>query len=233
VRPARLPCSVSARVQLSQRLNSNISLLAAKLGIRRIRLLRGWKSDFCLDNEYRTKVNANASREAMSVLRVPKLASTYLVRAVLMTATREVLAENVYWESTTDDDLGSAKNDEQFKTDLAKSADLSALNTMPRSDLEVSVQVSDSNGEEQVAITLTNPANRVAFFVRAEVTYGADGNEILPITYDDNYITVFPHEVRTIVPKFAGEPGKSAPGGLPPALRVEGYNVAKTVISLK
>jgi hypothetical protein len=83
-------------VQLSQRLNSNISLLAAKLGIRRIRLLRGWKSDFCLDNEYRTKVNANASREAMSVLRVPKLASPYLVRAVLMTATREVLAENVY-----------------------------------------------------------------------------------------------------------------------------------------
>jgi exo-1,4-beta-D-glucosaminidase len=109
---------------------------------------------------------------------------------------------------------------------------MSALNTMPRSDLDVSAQISDSNGEEQVAITLTNPANRVAFFVRAEVTHGADGNEILPITYD-NYITVFPHEVRTIVAKFAGEPDKSAPGGLPPALRVEVYNVAKKVISLK
>ena len=95
------------------------------------------------------------------------------------------------------------KNDEQFKTDLAKWADMSALNTMPRSDLDVSAQVSDSNGEKQVTITLTNPGNRVAFFVRAEVTQGADGNEILPITYDDNYITVFPHETRTIVAKFA------------------------------
>ena len=178
-------------------------------------------------------IAANSSREAMTVPRVPKLASTHFVRAALMTATRNVLAENVYWESTADDDLGSAKNDEQFKTDLVKWADMSALNTMPRSDLDVSAQVSDSNGERQVTITLTNPADRVAFFVRAEVTQGSDGNEILPITYNDNYITVFPHEVRTIVAKFYAGPGRSAPGGLVPALRVEGYNVAKKVISLK
>ncbi len=178
-------------------------------------------------------IEANTSREAMAVPRVPKLAATHLVRVALMTATREVLAENVYWESTTDDDLGSARNDQQFKTDLTKWADMSALNTMPRSDLDVSAQISDSNGEKQVTITLTNPGSRVAFFVRAEVTQGADGNEILPITYDDNYITVFPHEIRTIVAKFAAGPGGSAPGGLFPALRVEGYNVAKKVISLK
>ncbi len=98
----------------------------------------------------------------------------------------------MYWESTTDDDLGSAKNDEQFKTNLSQWADMSALNTMPRSELDVSAQISESNGQKQVTITLANPANRVAFFVRAEVTQGADGNEILPITYDDNYITVFP-----------------------------------------
>jgi exo-1,4-beta-D-glucosaminidase len=47
----------------------------------------------------------------------------------------------------------------------------------------------------------------VAFFVRAEVTHEADGNEILPITYDDNYITVFPHEIWTIVARFAAVPG--------------------------
>jgi exo-1,4-beta-D-glucosaminidase len=178
-------------------------------------------------------IEANSSREGITVPRVPKLASTHFVRAVLMTATRDVLAENVYWESNTDDDLGSAKNDEQFKTDLVKWADMSALNTMPRSDLDVSAQVSDRNAEKQVTITLANPANRVAFFVRAEVTQGADGNEILPITYDDNYITIFPHEVRTIVAKFATQLSQSAPGGLVPALRVEGYNVAKKVISLK
>jgi exo-1,4-beta-D-glucosaminidase len=74
----------------------------------------------------------------------------------------------------------------------------------------------------------------VAFFVRAEVTQGADGNEILPITYDDNYITVFPHETRTIVASFDDARfQESAPASLTPALRVEGYNVTKKVISLK
>ena len=63
------------------------------------------------------------------------------------------------------------------------------------------------DGEKQATIRLTNPANRVAFFVRAEVTHGADGNEILPITCNDNYITVFPHEIWTIVARFAAVPG--------------------------
>lgn len=69
----------------------------------------------------------------------------------------------------------------------------------------------------------------MAFFVRAEVTQGADGEEILPITYDDNYITIFPHETRTIEAIF-NLPGSGVGS---PALRVEGYNVAKKVVALR
>jgi len=173
----------------------------------------------------------NTSREAMTVPRIPNLDPTYLVRAVLMNATDRVLAENVYWGSATDDDLGDAKNDEQFATKLAAWADMSALNTMPRSELDVSAQVhiSEVSGEEHVTITLANPGSHVAFFLRAEVTQGNDGEEILPITYDDNYITVFPHETRTIEATFSN----SSSGGRAPGLRVEGYNVAKRVFSLQ
>jgi exo-1,4-beta-D-glucosaminidase len=174
-------------------------------------------------------VGPNTSREAMTVPRIPNLDPVYLVRAVLMEATDNVLAENVYWESTTDDDLGGAKNDEQFRTGLAKWGDLSALNTMPRSEVEVSTRVSESNGESKVAITLANPTSHVAFFMRGEITQGADGAEILPTMYDDNYVTVFPHETRTIVATFS----MSAPASRAAALRVEGYNVPKRVFPLK
>ena len=100
---------------------------------------------------------------------------------------------------------------------------------MPQSDLEISAEVSASNGERKVTITLVNPAGHVAFFVRAEITQTPDGDEILPITYNDNYITVFPHETRTVVATFSS----SAPPAYAPALRVEGYNVAKRVLLLK
>jgi len=173
-------------------------------------------------------VGPNTSMVAMTVPRIPNLDSTYLVRAALMNATDKVLVESVYWGSATDDDLGDSKNDEQFTTKLATWADMSALNTMPRSDLDVSRQLSEANGEEHVAVTLSNSGNHIAFFVRAEVTQGADGEEILPVTYNDNYITVFPHEVRTIEASFS----QLLPGIPTPALRVEGYNVAKRVFSL-
>ncbi len=174
-------------------------------------------------------IGPNTSREAMTVPRVPNLNSTYLVRAALMDATDKVFAENVYWDSITNDDLGEARNDEQFKTTLTKWADMSALNTMPRSDVEVSTEVSESSGETKVAITLANLTNQVAFFLRAEITQGPDGQEILPITYNDNYITIFPHEARTVVATFS----KSAASGPAPALRLEGYNVAKKILPLE
>jgi len=176
-------------------------------------------------------VAANTSGEAMTVPRIPNLASLYLVRAVLMSPSEQVLAESVYWGSATDDDLGEAKNDEQFATRLATWADMSALNTMPRGDLNVSAQAHapQTNGEEHVTITLANPGDRVAFFVRAEVTQGNDGEEILPITYDENYITVFPHERRTIEAVF----NRSAARAGPPALRVEGYNLGKRIFPLQ
>jgi exo-1,4-beta-D-glucosaminidase len=167
-----------------------------------------------------------SSIAAMSVARIPGLSSTYFVRCRMSAANGTVLADNTYWESTTDDDLGSPKNDDQFTTKLVKWANLSALDTMPRSEVTASSKFSESNGEGTARITLTNRSNHIAFFLRAEITKGADGEEVLPITYEDNYVTLYPHEARTLVATFA----TSALDGRPAGLRVEGYNVAKKIV---
>jgi len=171
-------------------------------------------------------IGPNTSASAMTVGRIAGIPSTYLMRATLRNADNTVLAENVYWGSTTDDDLGEAKNDEQFKTSLVQWADMSALNAMPRTDVAVSSSFSQRNGEGVVKITLKNSSSHVAFFLRAEVTEGIDGEEVLPITYDDNYISVFPQESRTITATFR----TSELAGRKPALRLEGYNVGKRVL---
>ena len=95
--------------------------------------------------------------------------------------------------------------------------------------MSAQVRPAEADGTRHVAITLANPGNHVAFFVRAEVTRGNDGEEILPITYDDNYVTVFPHEARTIEASY----GALAAGAAAPALRVEGYNLAKKIVALR
>jgi exo-1,4-beta-D-glucosaminidase len=93
-------------------------------------------------------IGPNTSASAMTVGRIAGIPSTYLLRATLRNAdSNTVLAEKVYWGSTADDDLGEAKNDEQFKTSLVKWADMSTLNAMPRADVAVSSSFSRRNGE--------------------------------------------------------------------------------------
>ena len=174
-------------------------------------------------------IPANASAVAMTIRRVPGLDPVYLVRCQLRDAMEALLAENVYWQSADDDDLGDPKNDEQFKTNLVKWAGMSALNVMPAAQLKTSSNFTVSNGDVAAKITLTNDSSHIAFFLRAEITKGMDGEEILPITYDDNYITVFPHETRTIDGHFH----LPAQATWSPALRLEGYNVGKKVLAMR
>jgi exo-1,4-beta-D-glucosaminidase len=174
-------------------------------------------------------IPANTSAVAMTIRRVPGLDPVYLVRCQLRDATEALLAENVYWQSADDDDLGDPKNDGQFKTNLVKWAGMAALNVMPAAQLKTRSNFTVTNGDIAAKITLTNDSSHIAFFLRAEITKGMDGEEILPITYDDNYITVFPHETRTIDGHFH----LPAQATWSPALRLEGYNVGKKVLAMQ
>jgi exo-1,4-beta-D-glucosaminidase len=172
-------------------------------------------------------VGAHASAKAITVGRIPRIGPTYFVRCDLRDENGTLLSDNVYWASTTDDDLGDAKKDEQFKTDLAHWADMSAVNNMPKAEVGVTSSVAWKDDTGLATITLSNNSSHVAFFLRAEITKGQDGQEVLPITYDDNYVTVFPHEKRTITATVS----KSFLGNASPGLRVEGYNVASKTYS--
>ena len=166
-------------------------------------------------------VGAGTSIEAMTMARDRTLSPVFFVRCMVKDASDRVLAENVYWASNSDDDLGSPKDYDQFKTQLAQWADFSALNGLPAVTVAASGVVSTAEGMEAASVTLKNDSSHVAFFVRAEVTSG--GEEILPISYDDNYITLFPHETRKLTARFRR--GEHSSGPL--SLRVEGYNVSK------
>jgi exo-1,4-beta-D-glucosaminidase len=118
-------------------------------------------------------VAARSSAETMTVARIKDTGPVYFVRCDLRDETGKMIAENSYWNSSVDDDLGEPKNDVQFKTELAQWSDLSTLNTMPRVSVKASANLSREEDDGTATITLTNPTNHIAFFIRAEVTAGA------------------------------------------------------------
>ena len=97
---------------------------------------------------------------------------------------------------------------------------------MPRTTVQMSARTTVADGVSTVAIHLRNPSPHIAFFVRATVSASRNGNEILPIEYDDNYITIFPGdfaELHATLPR----------GTQPHWVRLEGYNTPAISIELK
>jgi exo-1,4-beta-D-glucosaminidase len=62
----------------------------------------------------------------------------------------------------------------------------------------------------------------VAFFIRASVRRGKQGDEVLPVLWDDGYITLLPGEARELAATYAAKDL----GGATPVVSVEGWNVA-------
>jgi exo-1,4-beta-D-glucosaminidase len=160
----------------------------------------------------------SSSKDVLTIARIPGLTAVYFVQLQMNDAHGKLLAENVYWQSQTDDEIGPPSNDSQFSAKEVQWANMSDLNNMPAARVGVSGTCESANGESRVDIKLTNNSGHIAFFLRAEVTK-ENGEEILPIRYDDNYVTIFPHESRTIAARY------DSLAGFKPSLRLQGYNL--------
>ena len=156
----------------------------------------------------------------------PADSPVFFIRCELLDAGGAVLTENVYWQSQQPDDVGPPANDTAFDSRQISWADMTALNIMVKPRLEVSAS-RDASGPDEVSIGLHNPTPAIAFFQRAELLTAPDGDEILPITYDDNYVTVFPGEtveVRGRVPTGGPTPGW---------VRVTGYGGEPVIVAVR
>ncbi|MBV8930493.1 MAG: glycoside hydrolase [Mycobacteriaceae bacterium] len=193
-----------------------------RLGVRvRVYDLQGnVRADRRVDN---LAVNSGGAVQAMTLPRGLAGSNVYFVRCQLFNHDGETVADNAYWQSQQPDDLGDPSNDSPFDFTQASWADMTALNYMTRVPLEVSATKTSTPDDDAVAIRLRNPTPNIAFFERAEILSDRDGDEILPIQYDDNYVTVFPGETVELH-GATPTPGKAANW-----VRVSGYNTVPIV----
>ncbi len=166
-----------------------------------------------------------AREHVLDIPRIDGVSPAYFVRCQLSSPAGAPITDNVYWQSTTDDNLGGPENDSAFVLNELGWADFTSLNTMPRAKPGISATLTRKRDESLATVTLANPSRHIAFFMRAEVTKGPDGDEVLPITYEDNYVTLFPGESQTLWARFRTDDL----GGQRPYLRLEGYNVTPQI----
>jgi exo-1,4-beta-D-glucosaminidase len=96
-------------------------------------------------------------------------------------------------------------------------ADFTAVNNLARAKVKVSSALKGNGGE----VTLANTSNGVAFFIELQINKGATTDPVLPVRWQDNYISLLPNERKTVKVAYAD----SDLGGAKPTLAVQGWNV--------
>lgn len=113
------------------------------------------------------------------------------------------LADNFYWLSGKPDVLDEAKTT-WYVTPNASFADFSALNELLLTQVELKVERRVREGQDWLwDVTLSNDTDRIAFFLELSLLKDRHGDPVLPVRWDDNYVSLLPHEHKTIRVRFA------------------------------
>src|SRR5215470_10543802 len=161
---------------------------------------------------------ADSTAKIFEVPQVEGLSGAYFLDLRVTDEADKLVGSNFYWLSSKPETLDWAKSN-WFTTPTASYADFTSLAQLPKVKLRVASRT-ESKGEESITrVTLDNPGKTPAFFVRLKVNKG--GEEILPVIWQDNYITLLPGEKREITATYR----TADLGSTKPEVEIKGWNV--------
>ena len=171
-------------------------------------------------NESTIDVPADGVAKVITLPDISDLSPTYFLSLQIQDANGKQVGSNFYWLSNKPETIDWAKSN-WYTTPTLQYADFTALSQLPKVKLTVSDH-SEKQGEDEVThVTLENSSQSLAFFVRLKVDKGRGGDEILPVLWEDNYVSLLPGEKREITATYRA----SELGAAKPFVEVSGWNV--------
>ena len=186
---------------------------------------------YALDGTLKTSQTANklsvAANHTAAVLTLSSpsgISGAYLIKLILKDSAGKEIDRNVYWWSSKTDKLDWANSD-WFHTPTTQYANLSGLTGMAKTTVSVTTNSTSSGSDETTTVKLTNTGSGKvpAFFVEAKLRDGA-GNQVTPVYWSDNDVTLWPGESITLTVKYAAVSGT-------PQVQISGINVASSTVS--
>jgi exo-1,4-beta-D-glucosaminidase len=177
-------------------------------------LAQQWSQDSTLD------APADSTNKILTVPDLPTPSPVSFLVLRLTDSSGNLVGSNFYWLSSKPDTLDWEKSN-WYTTPSSQFADFTALSQLPKVKLQVGSR-SETKGDETIThVTVENPSQSLAFFVRLKVDKGKGGDEILPVIWQDNYISLLPGEKQEITATYhTRDLGK-----VKPVVEVSGWNL--------
>jgi exo-1,4-beta-D-glucosaminidase len=141
-------------------------------------------------------IDENASKKIHDMPKLQGLTTTYFLDLRLKDQQGEIVGRNFYWLSTKEDVL-DWKNTQWHVTPNKSYADMTGIDEMPAAKVEVMFSSNESEGRVEVPVKLKNLSDKIAFFTELTLQ-DSNGSAILPVYWEDNYVTLLPGEERDV-----------------------------------
>jgi exo-1,4-beta-D-glucosaminidase len=164
--------------------------------------------------EAKMDAGPDSSTRVFNVPEIAGLSGTWFLQLKLENPQGKTVSENFYWFSTTAETLQWDKGT-WYTTPTKSFADYTALETLPA----VALKVASKSAERSTTVTVTNPSRSLAFAVHLKVKKGADGEEVLPVLWEDNYFSLLPGQTRQVTATYGSL------GNAKAVVQVDGWNV--------
>jgi exo-1,4-beta-D-glucosaminidase len=162
----------------------------------------------------------DSSQRVFAIPDVQDLSRTYFLKLTLTDSRGTLVSRNFYWLSTGMDVLNWDKST-WYYTPTVSFADMTALQQLSPVKLRTDGHVLRQGREELARVVVTNPSGNLAFFVHLKINRERDGEEVLPVLWQDNYFELMPGERRELTAVYQ----LKDLDGSRPVLNVEGWNV--------
>jgi hypothetical protein len=165
--------------------------------------VRVFNMDGSLVSDKTTRASVQPSSVTnLGVIEFPAtLSPVHFVKTELFDAWSRLISDNFYWRGVNANDL-------------------TALNDLPPAPIEGTIRRHDAGGKCLLDITLSNPFKVVALMTHVQLRKQRSNQRVLPVFYDDNYVSLLPGESKTIKVEAASKDL----GGENPLIVVDGWN---------
>ncbi len=177
------------------------------------------ESKLLLEKIIITNAVKDSSEPIFTVGKIENLTSAYFIDLRLLDAEKKEISNNFYWLSTKKEILAYEADLGEFAyhTPSKEFADLTLLNTLAKVHLDIKSSKKNLGEKQKITIELENNTDRIAFLINLKLIEKESGEIILPVYWDDNFISLLAGEKRTI--------SVSCRLNVETAIKVEGWNL--------
>lgn len=161
----------------------------------------------------------DSSISIFKVDELKNLSTTYFIDLRLLDSTEKEISTNFYWLSTEEEilDYDADLGEFAYHTPSKKYADLKLLDSLPKVDLAFESHHKKEGEEQTIIAELENTGDVIAFLINLNIVEKGTGEVILPIFWEDNFVSLLPGEKRSLKATFKG--------AAIPELKVDGWNL--------